>query len=158
MIGLDVESTLTDHRLCFVQIATAEETFLLDPLAVPDVEPLRAVLGSTRTVKVIHNASFEKRVLGAVGLPIENIFDTLAVSRALRGRAALGGHSLESVCARELERVLDKGEQTSDWRRRPLTASQRDYAALDAEVMLDLYAVFSAEIGGGADMASSRRT
>lgn len=156
VIGLDVETTLTDHRLCLVQIGTAERTYLLDPLAVPRLDPLRPVLASPQVTKVIHNASFERRVLGAVGLVIETVFDTLAVSRALRGRGVLGGHSLESVAARELELVLDKGEQTSDWRRRPLTPSQLDYAALDAEVMLDLYAVFSAEIGD-ADIASRSR-
>ena len=68
----------------------------------------------------------------------------MTASRALRGYRVLGGHSLGSVCERELDRVLDKGEQTSDWTRRPLSASQVAYAALDAEVMLELYEVFSA--------------
>jgi ribonuclease D len=43
------------------------------------------------------------------------------------------------VCERELGVSLDKGEQTSDWGRRPLDAEQIRYAALDAEVLLGLF-------------------
>jgi ATP-dependent Lhr-like helicase len=38
---------------------------------------------------------------------------------------------------------LDKREQTGDWTRRPLTESQVTYAALDAEVLLRLFARFA---------------
>jgi len=38
---------------------------------------------------------------------------------------------------------MDEAQQTSDWRRRPLTSAQLNYAALDAEVLLDLYARFA---------------
>ena len=53
-----------------------------------------------------------------------------------------GGHSLKSVCERELGILLDKSEQVSDWSRRPLSERQVAYAALDAEVLLQLYARF----------------
>ncbi len=43
------------------------------------------------------------------------------------------------VCERELGISLDKGEQTSNWSRRPLDADQLRYAALDAEVLLQLF-------------------
>ena len=37
---------------------------------------------------------------------------------------------------------LDNREQTGDWTRRPLSESQVTYAALDAEVLLRLFAHF----------------
>ena len=37
---------------------------------------------------------------------------------------------------------MDKRLQTSDWTQRPLSPGQLDYAAVDAEVLLDLYHVF----------------
>ncbi len=141
-VGLDVETTLTDHALRLVQLANEDFVALIDPLAISDLSPLAAVLGSPEVVKVIHNASFERRVLGAVGLEIVNVFDTLKASRALRGRSVLGGNGLAAVCERELGVALDKAEQTSDWSRRPLTSSQLSYAALDAEVLLRLHAIF----------------
>jgi ribonuclease D len=137
VVGLDVETTLGSRALCLVQIAGRSATYLIDALEVPDLAPLGALLASTDTIKVIHNASFERSVLGRHGLSIEAVVDTLTVSR--RARSSVRGHGLREVCARELGVGLDKREQTGDWTRRPLTESQVAYAALDAEVLLRLY-------------------
>lgn len=51
-------------------------------------------------------------------------------------------HSLAAVVRRELDRVLDKRPQTSDWQRRPLTPDQEAYAALDVEVLVALRQTF----------------
>lgn len=59
---------------------------------------------------------------------------------------AHGGHSLAMVCERELGLLLDNCEQTSDWTRRPLSAAQLAYAALDVEVLLELRRVFAAQM------------
>ena len=93
-------------------------------------------------MKVIHNATFERSVLQRSNISIANIFDTLAASRRIRGRQP-DGHSLAAVCRRELDKTIDKTQQTSDWTRRPLTDAQVDYAALDVEVLVALYAKFS---------------
>ncbi len=144
-IGLDVETTLRDHTLCLVQVASPTSTFLIDARALEDLGALARLLRSPSVTKVIHNASFEKRILGKSGIVIEPIFDTLVASRALRGTTVLGGHSLANVCERELGLLLDKSEQTSNWRKRPLSDRQLDYAALDAEVLIRLMEVFSEE-------------
>jgi ribonuclease D len=39
--------------------------------------------------------------------------------------------------------VIDRGEQTSNWVRRPLAVEQLRYAALDAEVLLALHSVLA---------------
>ncbi len=138
VIGLDVETTLDFGTLCLVQIATATRTYLIDPFAVGDLTSLAAVLAAAQPAKVIHNARFERRVLAGVGLALDGVIDTLELSRERRGIDVLGGHSLVAVCERELGVRVDKGEQTSDWARRPLDAAQLRYAALDAEVLLTL--------------------
>jgi ATP-dependent helicase Lhr and Lhr-like helicase len=147
VVGLDVETTLATRALCLVQIASRRATYLIDALEVPDVSPLGALLRSRSTLKVIHNASFERAVLGRHGLSIEAVVDTREVSRRLR--AGTPGHGLRDVCARELCVLLDKREQTGDWTRRPLTESQVAYAALDAEVLLRLYDRFQQESEAG---------
>jgi ATP-dependent helicase Lhr and Lhr-like helicase len=139
-VGLDVETTLKHRTLCLVQIAGATTTYLIDALAVPSLEPLRGVLADTAVTKLIHNAAFERSVLAQHDLRIEGVVDTLEVSRRVRGRGAEGGHSLKAACARELGLDMSKVEQTSDWSVRPLTASQIEYAALDAEVLRELWA------------------
>ena len=140
VIGLDVETTLYRQELCLVQIATRTHTYIVDPISVRSIEPLRQVLGSMGPLKVIHNASFERRVLGEVGFQLEKVFDTLATSRRLGPSKA--GHGLAAVCARHLGRHLDKSLQKSHWDRRPLSREQLEYAAIDAEVLLDLHEFF----------------
>jgi ribonuclease D len=80
-------------------------------------------------------------VLQRSNIGIANVFDTLAASRRIRGRQP-GGHSLAAVCRRELDKVIDKTLQTSDWTRRPLSAAQVAYAALDVEVLVQLFTLF----------------
>jgi ATP-dependent Lhr-like helicase len=141
-LGLDVETTIQSRTLCLIQLASQRETFVIDALELSDLEPLAELLGDPAIVKVIHNASFERSVLGRHGLTIQGVVDTLSVSRQLRGRKIDGGHSLKSVCERELGVALDKTEQVSDWSRRPLSERQVAYAALDVEVLLRLYEHF----------------
>ncbi len=142
-VALDVETTLTDQELCLVQLGTPEASYLVDPFTVGDLAPLKAVLESPAVEKVIHNAQFERSVLGKLGIGIENVLDTLVVSRKRRGTLG-AGHSLRAVVRRELDLVVDKGCQTSDWTRRPLSAEQETYAALDVELLVRL----RSEIGG----------
>jgi len=147
-VALDVETTLTDQRLCLVQVGTAEANYLIDPLAIDDIAGLGAVLESQEVIKVIHNAEFERAVLGEQGFRIENVYDTMVESQRRVGKLG-GGHSLLAVARRELDRTIDKRSQTSDWTRRPLTAAQEGYAAMDVEVLVDLYALFARAAGPG---------
>jgi len=154
VIGLDVETSLDFQTLCLIQIATADRTYLVDPFAVGDLAPLRTILEGSRTTKIIHHAYFEQRVLAGVGVTLDAVFDTLEASRRVRGADAAGGHSLAMVCERELGIILDKSSQTSNWSQRPLQPEQLRYAALDAEVLLQLHGRFASELarqapGGG---------
>ena len=97
---------------------------------------------------MIHHASFERSVLKRHDLPIERVFDTEVMSKRVRGGKGKGVHTLLGVCARELGVTLDKGPQTSDWRRRPLSAAQERYAAVDVEVLLLLHKVFEGAVIG----------
>ena len=140
VLGVDVETTLHSRALCLVQVAHAAAVYLFDALELSDLGPLGELMADERIVKVIHNAVFERGVLGRYGIELVNVLDTMERSRAQRPDAE-GGHGLKAVSARELGLTLDTREQTSDWTRRPLTPRQVAYAALDAEVLLGLYAV-----------------
>ncbi len=136
-LTLDVETTLDAQRLCLAQVGAATKSYLIDPFQVLDLTALARVLESEVVPKVIHNAQFERSVLGSLGMVINNVVDTLEESRRLRGQLA-GGHSLMAVARRELDVVLDKRWQTSDWSQRPLTQAQEAYAAMDVEVLVRL--------------------
>jgi ribonuclease D len=141
-ITLDVETTLFDRDLCLIQVGTDDLNAVIDARAPIDLEPLARIFESPKVVKVIHNATFERSVLQRVNIALANVFDTLAASRRIRGKQP-GGHSLAAVCRRELDKVIDKAQQVSDWTRRPLSAEQLAYAALDVEVLVPLYLLFS---------------
>lgn len=97
---------------------------------------------SATIVKVIHNATLERSVLQRANITLANVFDTLAASRRIRGKQP-GGLSLAALCRPELDKTIDKTQQTSDWTRRPLTNAQMAYATLDVEVLGALYARFN---------------
>lgn len=143
-VALDVETTLEDQRLCLVQLGVPECSYLVDPLMVDDLSPLAELLAAEGVEKVIHNAEFERTVLGRLGMSIVNVFDTLVRSRKRYGVVS-AGHSLRAVARRELDAAIDKRCQTSDWTRRPLTNAQERYAALDVELLVALRAAFTRE-------------
>lgn len=145
VIALDVETTIgRDQRLCLLQLGVPERSVLVDTLAVEDLEPLRPLLESASITKLIHYASFEKNVMRRYGFEIDGIYDTHKASKRIRGKS-VGKHNLKVVTKRELGVDISKANQTSDWSQRPLRPDQIDYAALDVELLLQLYAIFSAE-------------
>ena len=153
LIALDVETTLRDQSLCLIQLGDEETNYLIDPFEISDLSAFSELMGKESTRKLIHNASFERRVLGGLGIEIRGVIDTLKVSRGERGRKIPGGHSLAVVTERELGLLVDKTEQTSNWKRRPLSRSQERYAALDVEVLMLLAGVFGESLGGYEEQA-----
>lgn len=143
MVALDVETTLDEPRvLCTVQLGIANQSWIIDALAMKDLSPLKALMENDSVEKVIHNAFFEEQMLGKHGIRIHNVFDTLHHSRSKHKKSPGLSHKLGDVCERELGIYLDKSNQTSDWTLRPLAADQILYAAIDVEVLVDLYPVF----------------
>ncbi|HEV8241522.1 MAG TPA: ribonuclease D [Thermoanaerobaculia bacterium] len=124
-------------RLGLLQVADGAHSTLLDPVALADLEPLRAVLADPSIVKVAHSPSEDMEVLfhrfGEFPAPL---FDT-------QGAAALVGYesamSYQRLVRELLGIELAKGETRTDWLRRPLSAAQVEYAAQDVELLLPLY-------------------
>ena len=142
VLGLDVETTLGPVKyMCLAQIATPEYTALVDTWRLQDISALKPIMEDERVVKVIHYASFERGRFADRGVTLRNVYDTHAADKLLNPEHET--HALQDVVARELDVDMSKGEQKSDWRQRPLTQAQINYAALDAEVLLDLYARFA---------------
>lgn len=148
VIALDVETSMYDNppKLSLIQIATHDQIWVVDHLAIRDVEPLRDILEDDCIIKIIHNAAFEKKVFSQFGVEINNVFDTLKASRTVHGYRTPGGHSLKVVCQRELCIELDKEMQSSNWMLRPLTSYQMRYAAMDVDVLIKLYDIFKGQV------------
>ena len=126
------ERTYWPH-LALVQIGWNDRVALVDPLAV-DVRPLAAVLEAP-LVCVAHASDQDLEVLDqACGVVPRRLFDT-QVAAGFLGHASA---SLMNLLERFLSVKLPKGDRLTDWSRRPLTESQRTYAAADVAHLLEL--------------------
>ena len=132
-VAVDIESNgffRYHERVCLIQLAAYETAFLIDPLAIDDVQPLGDLLGDQSVEKVFHGADYDLRSLDRDwGFRVNNLFDT-GIAAALVGSARLG---LQSVVQEQLGIELPKPLelQRSDWTLRPLSPEALDYAAND---------------------------
>jgi ribonuclease D len=140
IIGLDTETywnaATNRSHISLVQIAPRESEVLVFDLLAIDVELLRPLIESPDIVMTAHNARFDEGMLIGAGLRPAAFVDTLRLARsALR----LPSYSLAGVVAHLFGIELDKSYQKSNWKRRPLTRAQLEYAALDAYITLRVY-------------------
>ena len=144
VVALDTESNsfhVYRERVCLIQVSTRDADWVVDPLAV-DPRPLGPVLAAL-PVLVLHGADYDVRCLKReFGWTLPRLFDTMAASRRL-GATRLGLAALvESHCGVRLA----KDHQRSDWGRRPLSAEQVRYAALDTHFLLRIHQRLRAEL------------
>lgn len=128
-IAFDLESNgLFAYRaiVCAVQLASEDEVAVVDTLAT-SVTGIGDLLASPDTIKIVHDVSFDARVLAEAGVRLANVRDTSIAARML-GRSATG---LASLLASELGITIDKKMQHHDWTRRPIDRAGLAYLAGD---------------------------
>lgn len=140
VIGLDTETywdAKANHsHVSLAQLAPrAGEVLVIDLLEV-EAEILRPLVESPEVLMAAHNARFDEGMLRGAGLRPSGFVDTLRLARAA---LRLPSYSLAGVSEHLFGIELDKRYQKSNWRRRPLTRAQLEYAALDARMTLALY-------------------
>ena len=136
--GLDTEFVAERTyypRLCLAQLAWPGGIVLVDPLAC-DIAALAEVLETSATM-ITHAGSADLPIIErACGARPQSLFDTQLAA----GFVGLGQPSLVSLVTALLDVRLDKGDQLTDWARRPLSDSARRYAAGDVAHLLALTA------------------
>ncbi|MFN0109579.1 MAG: HRDC domain-containing protein [Blastocatellia bacterium] len=140
VIGLDTETFMDfsarQNRLSLLQLASPTgEVVVIDALTA-GIEETRALIENPSAMMAAHSAKFDDGVLRQAGFDVAGLVDTLRLSRrTLR----LKSFSLSSVSDHLFGLRLDKTYQLSNWKRRPLSREQLDYAALDAQIALQVY-------------------
>jgi ribonuclease D len=140
IVGLDTETywntAANKSNVSLVQIAPRAGVVLVFDLLAVDVELLRPLIESPAVTMTAHNARFDEGMLIGAGLRPLSFVDTLRLARsALR----LPSYSLAGVVAHLFGIELDKSYQKSNWKRRPLSRAQLEYAAMDAHITLRVY-------------------
>jgi ribonuclease D len=122
-------------ELCLIQVATPAAVTCIDPLSLPDLQPLARVLSSSHITKVMHASRQDVEVLLPIATEVRPLFDT-QVAAALAGLPAQIGYA--ELVRRLLGRELPKAHTRTDWSRRPLSAEQIEYALDDVRYLLPL--------------------
>lgn len=131
-IGFDTEFiSERTHRpeLCLIQVCAGEHLAVIDTLAVDDVRPFWKLLADPGHETIVHAGREEINFsLRAIGKPPANLFD-LQWAAGMTGYEYPAGYG--TLVYKLLGKKVDKGETRTDWRRRPLTKSQMEYALQD---------------------------
>lgn len=115
-------------------------SFLIDPIACPDLSPIQDALGDAEWV--LHAATQDLPCLAEVGLHPTSLFDTELGSR-LAGLPRVG---LAAVVEHYLGVTLAKEHSAVDWSERPFPQSWLTYAALDVEVLIQVRDALAADL------------
>lgn len=129
------------HRAYLVQLRRAGSgTFLVDPIACPDLSPIGAAMHDAEWV--LHAANQDLPCLAEIGMAPSALFDTELAGR-LAGFPRVG---LATMVENLLGWRMEKDHSAADWSRRPLPEPWLRYAALDVEALLELRDVLEAEL------------
>lgn len=114
-------------------------TFLLDTHVLPDLSVLAQGVDD---VWLLHDAEQDLPNLAQVGLSPTELFDTEVAARLV----GLEKFGLAAVCEQVLGLTIAKDHQASDWSVRPLPSGWLRYAALDVELLTELYRRLAARL------------
>jgi len=147
IIGVDLEADSMFHyqeKVCLIQMASTDRTFLIDPLALKNLSPLAPVFADPGVRKVFHGADYDIRSLYRdFGIEVRSLFDTQIAARFLGFRKTSLASLLEDLSGL----VIEKRYQKKDWSQRPLPPAMCVYAARDACHLMELSKVFEERLG-----------
>jgi ribonuclease D len=122
------------QRAYLIQIAIRDlGIWLVDPVSQINLDDLIAPLNSKTWL--LHAATQDLPCLAELGFRPSGLIDTELTARIV-GLERVG---LGSVCESLLDIELAKEHSAADWSQRPLTQEMLDYAALDVDVMFELW-------------------
>lgn len=132
VLGIDTEffrERTYRAELGLVQVSDGRRAWLIDPLALEDLQALKRMLSNSAILKVFHSASEDLEVLwhslGVAPLPM---IDTQIACAMLGQPLQLSyQHIVQWLCGVE----VDKDQTRSKWLHRPLSQKQLYYAASD---------------------------
>ena len=138
LVAMDTEAASFHRfvdRISLIQLSSARETAIIDPLTVTDVSGLGVLLADPAVEVVFHDADYDLRILDRdYSFHARRLFDT-RIAAHLLGEPAVG---LAALVEKYVGVTLDKKYQRADWSRRPLPPEMLEYAATDTRYLLAL--------------------
>jgi ribonuclease D len=158
MLAVDTESNSLHayrERVCLIQISTRHRDYIVDPLAIADMTPLKRLFADPKIQKVFHAAEYDLMCLQRdFGIRVTNLFDTMIGAR-ICGYKQVG---LNNLLAQHLDVQLDKSHQRDNWGQRPLPEDSLRYAQMDTHYLLELRDLLYEELKGNGHLAEAEET
>ncbi|MEW6746803.1 MAG: HRDC domain-containing protein [Planctomycetota bacterium] len=122
-------------KICLFQFSTSEGDYLVDPLANLDLSGLGELFADSSVEIVFHAAENDIGLLKYLHrFRFARLFDTMLAAQILGFRRC----GLAALLDEYFGVAVPKSLQTSDWRQRPLTPAQIDYACTDTHYLIPL--------------------
>ena len=145
-IAVDTESDSLhayQEKVCLLQFSIPDNDYLVDPLALDNLDALAPVFASPTVEKVFHAADYDLIVLQRdYGLHCRQLFDTMWGGRILGWEHVGLGDLLEE----HFKIHADKKFQRYNWGRRPVSSKAITYARMDTHYLLKLRELELAEL------------
>jgi ribonuclease D len=145
-IAVDTESNslyVYQEQVCLIQFSVPDIDYLVDPLALPDLDPLASIFANPKIEKIFHGAEYDVVCLKRdFDFSFANLFDTRIASRTLGWKRNGLGYLLETAFGVHLK----KRYQRANWGSRPLSPDLLDYARLDTHYLISLRDRFAEEL------------
>lgn len=150
----------TQSQVALIQIATSNHVYLIDSLILNQQQYCsfwytfhKSLLDNAEIIKIGFGLEQDLKEikasvvgLGNIKIKGEGLLDLCLLWRnlvdsglSLPSNSDIAGNSLSSLVQSCFGVPLEKAEQCSNWELRPLRATQLQYAALDAHVLLEIY-------------------
>ncbi len=132
-------------ELCLVQMATPDYSCLVDPLSGEiDLAPFFALMANERVTKVFHAARQDLEIVHKLGGIIPSpLFDSQVAAMVCGFGDSI---SYDQLVFKMTGVQLDKSSRFTDWRQRPLTDLQLDYALADVTHLSVIYPLLKAKL------------
>src|SRR5690349_1344037 len=132
-------------ELCLIQMASPTTEVIVDPLAKGiDLTPFFELMADTKVLKVFHAARQDIEIIfNRGGLIPHPIFDTQVAAMVCGFGDSV---SYDQLVQKVTGAHLDKSSRFTDWRHRPLSDKQLDYALADVTHLIEVYQHLKAEL------------
>lgn len=131
-------------KLCLIQVATKDTSFILDPISPLDLSPFLEILENPDITKVFHAGRQDIEIFYYMtGFVPKSVFDTQIAGMVLGFGDSV---SYEKLVQDLLDKKLDKSQRFTHWDHRPLSARQIEYALADVHYLCEIYEIFSKQL------------
>jgi ribonuclease D len=132
-------------ELCLIQMATADRSALVDPLAANiQLGPFFSLMADQSVTKVFHAARQDIEIIHKLGgLIPEPLFDSQVAAMVCGFGDSI---SYDQLVLKMAGTHLDKTSRFTDWRQRPLSDTQLSYALADVTHLAAIYPELKARL------------